>query len=55
MPRRLNSDQVRQRFNQYGFTILDPNFQYRNNKQQIRVRDDKECVMISTTRRGTLH
>ena len=40
MPRRLNSDQVRQRFAQYGFTVIDPNFQYRNNKQQIRVRDD---------------
>ena len=39
MPRKLSSDQVRQRFAQYGFTIVDPNFQYRNNKQQIRVRD----------------
>ena len=40
MPRRLNTEEVRQRFAQYGFTVIDPNFQYRNNKQQIRVRDD---------------
>ena len=40
MPRRLTTEQIRQRFAQYGFTVVDPNFQYRNNKQQIRVRDD---------------
>ena len=40
MPRKLTTGQVRQRFAQYGFTVIDPNFQYRNNKQQIRVRDD---------------
>ena len=40
MPKRLSTEQIRQRFAQYGFTVVDPNFQYRNNKQQIRVRDD---------------
>ena len=40
MPKRLTTEQIRQRFAQYGFTVVDPNFQYRNNKQQIRVRDD---------------
>ena len=47
MPKRLSTEQIRQRFAQYGFTVVDPNFQYRNNKQQIRVRDD-----ISNTERN---
>ena len=40
MPPRLSADTVRRRFSRYGFTILDPNFVYRNAKQHVRVRDD---------------
>ena len=40
MPPRLSADTVRRRFSRYGFTILDPNFIYRNAKQHVRVRDD---------------
>ena len=40
MPPRLTADSVRQRFSRFGFTILDPNFIYRNAKQHVRVRDD---------------
>ena len=40
MPRRLSTNEIIRRFARYGFTVIDPNFQYRNNKQHIRVRDD---------------
>ena len=37
MPRRLSTNEIISRFARYGFTVIE---QYRNNKQQIRVRDD---------------
>lgn len=40
MPRRLNQQEITDRLARYGFTIIEPNFQYRNNKQKIRVHDD---------------
>ena len=40
MPRRLTNNEIISRLGQYGFTVIEPNFQYRNNKQRIRVRDD---------------
>ena len=40
MPRRLTNNEIVSRFGRYGFTVIEPNFQYRNNKQRIRVRDD---------------
>ena len=40
MPRRLNQQDIINRLARYGFTITEPNFQYRNNKQRIRVHDD---------------
>ena len=40
MPRRLNQQDIINRLARYGFTIIEPNFQYRNNKQRIRVHDD---------------
>ena len=40
MPRRLSTNEIISRFARYGFTVIEPNFQYRNNKQHIRVRDD---------------
>ena len=40
MPRRLNQQDIISRLARYGFTITEPNFQYRNNKQRIRVHDD---------------
>ena len=40
MPRRLNQQEIINRLARYGFTITEPNFQYRNNKQRIRVHDD---------------
>lgn len=39
MPRRLSEDFIRQQFDLYGYRILDQNFVYRNNKQQILVED----------------
>ena len=40
MSRRLTNNEIVSRFGRYGFTVIEPNFQYRNNKQRIRVRDD---------------
>ena len=40
MPRRLNQQDIISLLARYGFTITEPNFQYRNNKQRIRVHDD---------------
>ena len=41
MPRQiLNTDAVKQLFQKYGYTITSPTFQYRNQTQKFRVRND---------------